>query len=146
MGLKFIWVMSIIGTTNIPSFVKIQGVTLQFLVDLIWNDPLSKTIHFLILVLVIMQFTVSYLFSVIMEICAFKICLIFIVFFFFVSHYLKSFVCTLWLIYFKFGGQYKHNIACLQINHAVLNSSSAIISQITQCVVCYCTVKQFRSH
>jgi len=32
--------MSPIGATNKPSFVEIQEVTLQFFVDLIWNDPL----------------------------------------------------------------------------------------------------------
>jgi len=31
--------------TNTPSFVKIQKVTLQFLVDLIWNDPASPGQH-----------------------------------------------------------------------------------------------------
>ena len=31
--------VSTIGTTNTPSFVKIQEVTLQNLGDLTWNDP-----------------------------------------------------------------------------------------------------------
>ena len=33
--------VSTIGTTNTPSFVKIREVTLQNLGDLIWNDPQS---------------------------------------------------------------------------------------------------------
>jgi len=32
-------VMSPIGAANKPSFVEIQEVTLQFFVDLLWNDP-----------------------------------------------------------------------------------------------------------
>ena len=40
MRLKLIWVMSTIGTTNTPSFIKIREVTLQFLGDLTWNDPI----------------------------------------------------------------------------------------------------------
>ena len=34
-----VWVMSTIGTTNTPSFIKIREVTPQFLGDLTWNDP-----------------------------------------------------------------------------------------------------------
>ena len=41
-GQKFVWVISTIGTTNIPCFIKIREVTLQFLVDLMWNDPYAK--------------------------------------------------------------------------------------------------------
>ena len=37
-----VWVMSTIGNTNTPSFVKIREVTLQFLGDLTWNEPLTK--------------------------------------------------------------------------------------------------------
>ena len=34
--------MSTIGTTNTPSFVKIREVTLQFLGDMTWNDPITN--------------------------------------------------------------------------------------------------------
>ena len=40
LGQKLVWVMSTIGVTNTPSFVKIREVTLQFLSDLTWNDPI----------------------------------------------------------------------------------------------------------
>ena len=36
------WMMSTIGTTSTPSFVKIREVTLQFLGDLTWNDPYAS--------------------------------------------------------------------------------------------------------
>ena len=40
-----VWVMSTIGTTNTPSFVKIREVALQFLSDLTWNDPSTILLH-----------------------------------------------------------------------------------------------------
>ena len=38
--------VSTIGTTNTPSFVKIREVTLQNLGDLIWNDPYATSEKF----------------------------------------------------------------------------------------------------
>jgi len=41
MGCMGVWVMSTMGTTNTPKFVKIRKLSLQFLVDFTWNDPLA---------------------------------------------------------------------------------------------------------
>ena len=37
--------MSTIGTTNTPSFIKIQEVILQFLGDLTWDDPWAEAMY-----------------------------------------------------------------------------------------------------
>ena len=44
-GQKLVWVVSTIGTTSTPCFIKIQEVTQKFLVDLTQNDPISMYVN-----------------------------------------------------------------------------------------------------